>query len=262
MSVEFPLVSVLMTAYNRAQYIAASIESVLASTYTNFELIIVDDCSTDDTVAIAKNYAQKDSRLKLFVNKENLGDYPNRNKAAAHATGKYIKYLDSDDLIYAHGLEVMVTAMEEFPTAGFGLSAISDAAHSYPHCINMHTAYLEHFGAYGHFGRAPGSSIILKKAFDQVGGFSGKRMIGDNELWFTLGRYYPLVKLPRDLVWDRVHDSQESKSEYATAYETLRKEVMNAALAHADCPLNAAEIEAITKAEKRKSIKQIIRKWL
>lgn len=262
MSVEQPLVSVLMTAYNRAQYIAASIESVLASTYTNFELIIVDDCSTDDTAAIAKSFTQKDPRVKLFENKENVGDYPNRNKAAAYATGKYIKYLDSDDLIYAHGLQVMVAAMEQFPAAGYGLSAISDAVHPYPHCINMHMAYLEHFGSYGHFGRAPGSSIILKKAFDQVGGFSGKRMIGDNELWFTLGRYFPLVKLPRDLVWDRVHAAQESKSAYATAYEQLRKEVVNAALAHADCPLSAAEIESIRKTEKRKSLKQIVRKWL
>lgn len=262
MRVEPPLVSVLMTAFNREKYIAEAIESVLASTYNNFELIIVDDCSTDDTVAIATNYAKKDPRVKLFVNKENLGDYPNRNKAAALATGKYIKYLDSDDLIYAHGLQVMVAAMEQFPSAGFGLSAISDAAHPYPFCINMHKAYLEHFGAYGHFGRAPGSSIIVKKAFDQVGGFSGKRMIGDNELWFTLGRYYPMVKLPRDLVWDRVHDAQESKSEYAAAYEKLRKEVVSAALANADCPLSAVEIESIRKTEKSKSFKKIVRKWL
>ena len=59
-----PLVSVLMTAYNRAEYIGKAIESVLASTYPNFELIIVDDGSTDDTLSIARNRAANDSRIK------------------------------------------------------------------------------------------------------------------------------------------------------------------------------------------------------
>ena len=63
-----PLVSVLMTAYNREKYIAEAIESVLASTYTNFELIIVDDCSTDKTVEIAKSYEVKDNRIKVYIN--------------------------------------------------------------------------------------------------------------------------------------------------------------------------------------------------
>ena len=63
-----PIVSVLMTAYNREKYIAAAIESVLASTLTDFELIIVDDGSRDRTVEIAKTYAAKDTRIKLYVN--------------------------------------------------------------------------------------------------------------------------------------------------------------------------------------------------
>ena len=63
---DFPLVSVLMTAYNREKYIAEAIESVLASTYKNFELIIVDDCSKDKTVEIARRYAKKDQRIKCM----------------------------------------------------------------------------------------------------------------------------------------------------------------------------------------------------
>ena len=66
-------------------------------------------------LAIAKSYEQKDARIKVYVNDKNLGDYPNRNKAASYAKGKYIKYLDADDLIYPHGLEVMVHTMEQFP---------------------------------------------------------------------------------------------------------------------------------------------------
>ena len=68
---EAPLVSVLMTAFNRQNFIEEAIESVLSSTYTNFELIVVDDCSTDNTVAVAQKYAERDKRIKLFVNNKN-----------------------------------------------------------------------------------------------------------------------------------------------------------------------------------------------
>ncbi|RZK18039.1 MAG: glycosyltransferase family 2 protein, partial [Flavobacterium sp.] len=72
-----PLVSVLMTTYNREKFITESIESVLFSSYTNFELIIVDDASTDQTAIIAQRYAAKDNRVRLIVNESNIGDYPN-----------------------------------------------------------------------------------------------------------------------------------------------------------------------------------------
>ena len=262
MKQHLPLVSVLMTAYNREDFIAQAIESVLKSTYKNFELIIVDDGSKDKTVNIAKSYETKDSRVSVFVNKENLGDYINRNKAASYAKGKYIKYLDSDDIMYEHGLQVMVDSMEKFPEAGYGLSAISDSNHPYPHCISAHDSYLEHFNGYGHFDRAPGSSIIQKAAFDKVSGFSGKRMIGDNELWFKLSRYFSMVKLPRDLVWDRIHSGQESKTDYAKEYELLRQTVLTEALSHPDCPISRIEIEEIKAKIKRKAIKQKLKKWL
>src|SRR5450631_1699837 len=112
-----PFVSVLMTAYNREKYIAEAIESVLASTYTNFEFIIVDDGSVDTTVEIARSFELKDSRVKLYINEKNLGDYPNRNKAASYAKGKYLKYLDSDDMIFKDSLLKMVNAIEKYPDA-------------------------------------------------------------------------------------------------------------------------------------------------
>src|ERR1017187_1015293 len=122
-SPDSPLVSVLMTAYNREKYIGEAIESVLASSYADFELIIVDDCSTDSTVAIARSYEARDKRIKVFVNEKNLGDYVNRNEAAKFGSGKYLKYVDSDDLIYPYGLDVMVKAMEQFPDAALGITS-------------------------------------------------------------------------------------------------------------------------------------------
>ena len=75
-----PLVSVLMTAYNREKYIGEAIESVLQSTYKNFELIIVDDCSVDDTLKIASSFLKNDQRIQVFKNNSNLGQFRNRNK--------------------------------------------------------------------------------------------------------------------------------------------------------------------------------------
>jgi len=87
---KIPKISILTTVYNREKYLAACIESVLASSYQNWELIIVDDVSTDTSVAIAKSYEKKDARIKVYVNAQNLGDYPNRNKAASYAKGKML----------------------------------------------------------------------------------------------------------------------------------------------------------------------------
>jgi glycosyltransferase involved in cell wall biosynthesis len=257
-----PIVSVLMTAYNREKYITEAIQSVLSSTLSDFELVIVDDCSNDRTVEIARKFEEEDHRVRVFVNEVNLGDYPNRNKAASYAIGKYIKYLDSDDIMYPHCLEVMVNCMEHFPEAVYGLSALYDAKGPYPALLNPHDAYIEHFYGFGHFNRAPGSAIILKKAFEKVGGFSGKRMIGDLELWFILSRNFSLVKMPQGLVWSRLHNEQELSSKYANNYALLTKKVIEESLDQQDCPISQNEINAIKKTLKRGKRKQQILKLL
>ncbi|GAB3663604.1 hypothetical protein GCM10028791_39020 [Echinicola sediminis] len=86
-----PLVSVLMPAYNSEAYIGIAIQSVIDSTYQNWELIITDDNSTDNTLEIARSFEKNDDRVKVILNDKNYGDYPNRNKAASHAQGKYLK---------------------------------------------------------------------------------------------------------------------------------------------------------------------------
>lgn len=267
---QYPLVSVLMTAYNRDNYIDEAIQSVLASTIKDFELIIVDDASTDKTVEIAKSYAEKDKRVKVFINEQNLGDYPNRNKAASYAQGKYIKYLDSDDIMYAHCLDVMVNCMEKFPEAGFGLSAIADPSKPYPVQLSSREIYIESFNGYGHFERAPGSSIIKKEAFDKVGGFSGERMIGDADLWCRLALSYPMVKFVAGLYWSRLHEGQESQSSFARhQYDQLRIRLLDRYFNNPACPLNNKEKkmfrDSISKEKRRafflKTVKKILRPY-
>src|SRR5258708_34709462 len=118
-----PAVSVLLTAYNRAPYIASSIESLLSQTFGDFEPLITDNCSTDGTFDIAKKYEGLDSRIRVVQNERNLGQFGNRNRAAELARGSLLKYHDSDDLMYPHCLAVMVPILLSEPRAGFGLSA-------------------------------------------------------------------------------------------------------------------------------------------
>jgi glycosyltransferase involved in cell wall biosynthesis len=236
-----PLVSVLTTCFNRADFIGEAIESVRASSYQDFELIVVDDCSTDESYSIAKAYQQQDDRVRVYRNENNLGDYPNRNEAARHARGKYIKYLDSDDLIYPHGLEVMVTCMESVPGAGYGLSANGDTNGLYPSKLSAREAYIENFFENNLFGRAPGSSIINREAFWSVDGFSGRRQVGDHEFWLKISKCFDLVKMPRDLVWDRAHGEKESAYDSDLQKAKMHMDVVQAALDDDRCPLNSYE---------------------
>ena len=118
-----PTVSVLLTAYNRERYIASSIESVLAQTFGDFELLITDNCSTDGTLKSPSRYTLVDSRVRVVVNERNLGQFGNRNRAAELSRGSLLKYHDSDDLMYPHCLAAMVAMLQSEPRAGFGLSS-------------------------------------------------------------------------------------------------------------------------------------------
>ena len=109
----FPLVSIITPSYNSEKYIIETIESVLAQTYKNWEVIIVDDLSTDDSLQIIEQYAQKDRRIKVIRSKQNRGPAKARNRAIEEAKGKYIAFLDSDDVWFPDKLEKQITFMQE-----------------------------------------------------------------------------------------------------------------------------------------------------
>lgn len=106
------LVSIIMPSYNTANYIEASIESVRHQTYENWELIIVDDCSTDNTDEIVKPLLS-DARIRYLKNEKNSGAAISRNRALREAKGKWIAFLDSDDLWLPEKLEKQVAFMEQ-----------------------------------------------------------------------------------------------------------------------------------------------------
>lgn len=108
-----PLISIITPNYNCARFIAQTIESVLAQTYTNWEMLIVDDCSTDGSYEIAREYAEKDSRIKVFRNEKNSGAAVSRNRAIEASSGEYVAFLDSDDLWLPEKLERQLNFMQE-----------------------------------------------------------------------------------------------------------------------------------------------------
>jgi glycosyltransferase involved in cell wall biosynthesis len=140
----------------------------------------------------------------------NLGDYKNRIKAAEYARGKYIKYLDSDDILYPHSLQIMVDAMEKYSEAGLALSFnVIDDKEPYPQLIDSREAYTSYFLGNNPLAVGPSAAIIRRKCYETVGGFSGRLYVGDTELWLKLAANYSVVKLQPALVWWRQHEGQQ-----------------------------------------------------
>ena len=124
---EQPLVSVIVAAYNVERYLPAALESVLAQTYKNLEILVVDDGSTDKTPGICDTYARKDSRIRV-IHKENGGLSDARNAALPVASGDYIAYLDGDDRMQPCMIEAMVRAclLTDAPVAAVKYRAVRE----------------------------------------------------------------------------------------------------------------------------------------
>jgi glycosyltransferase involved in cell wall biosynthesis len=260
-----PLVSVLMTAYNRERYIAEAIESVLASNYTNFELIIVDDGSSDDTVSIADSFIAKDPRIQLYLNEKNIGDYPNRNRAAAYAKGKYIKYVDSDDKIYPFSLNIMVDAMENNPSIVLGLCVgrITDDKRTFPIVFSPAEAYFHHFFKGGLLFTGPSGSIIRRDYFNESGGFSGKRFVSDTEFWLKIAQSNPVMFLQPALVWWRRHVEQEFNLGHVNEdYVRLNYDLNKTFLETKHCPLEEKDRLSAVRNYKNRFARKIVKKMI
>lgn len=106
-------VSIIMPSYNAAKFIAAAIQSVIEQTYSNWELLITDDCSKDDTINIIKKFQEIDNRIQLFSTGKNSGAAVARNISLQNATGKYIAFLDSDDTWISNKLETQIKFMKK-----------------------------------------------------------------------------------------------------------------------------------------------------
>lgn len=247
---KMPLVSILMTSYNREKYIGSAIQSALYQTYENWELIVLDDCSKDKTFEIAKAFSSKDSRIKVYRNDSNLGQFKNRNRVASFAEGEYLKYLDSDDLLYPFAIEQLVYYMVQYPEAGYGLCSIDqDPKYIFPVQLSPVEAYQRHYlDKKLIFHKAPLSSIIRKDAFNKAGGFPHEAVSGDFAMWLHLSLFFPVVLMPHGMIWYRVHPDQEmqkTKDNILVEFEYFK--VAEYYISLDKCPLNEREKKIVLR---------------
>ncbi|QXE20237.1 glycosyltransferase [Clostridium sp. 001] len=197
-----PLVSVCIPVYNGEKYIKYTIDSVINQTYKNLEIIICDNCSTDDTVKIVESY--NDKRIKLYNNESNIGYTNNVNKCAELSNGKYIKYVYADDTIDKNCIQEMVTVMEKNPDVtlcGVNFCHINEKnevisepilhmnSEKYPSKVFFKALVIN-----GNIVGCPSNVMIRKKSFKSIGLFSQEfKYVGDYNVWIKLcklGNYY------------------------------------------------------------------------
>ena len=220
-------VSAIILTYNRADLIMEAIESVLAQTYTDYEIIVIDDGSTDKTAQVLRELIET-GRIR-YIWQENQGECAARNHGLRQARGEYVAFLDSDDLWLPQKLEAQVACLEAYAEAGLVQSSFlkfDDATGNnlgirdtswfsgwiYPQ-IFMHWSDL----------MAVDAVLIPLKVLQHVGGFDETLKRGlDLELWWRISRYYPFMAIPEVLTKVRVHSGSVSAADKATVSEWFR----------------------------------------
>lgn len=191
-TVQQPLFTIATISYNSGKWIRQTIESVLSSSFIDFEFIISDDCSTDDTWAIIEQY--KDPRIRAWRNEKNMGEYPNRNKVLNEAKGAYIFYIDGDDLLYKHSLRELSEYINAFPgAAGIWASGGMDFA-VFPYLFTPEEmTRLIFFSPYHISIVGFAESLFKVSVLKQVGGFSHKYTSGDVYIKKRIACEYPVL---------------------------------------------------------------------
>ena len=204
---ESPLVSVVLGTYNGAVYLEEQLRSVLAQTWSNLEIIAIDDGSTDQTVGILREYAARDSRIKIIINEQNLGFVRNFEKGCSLSKGKWIALCDQDDYWSPEKVEKMVHAIGDYPMiycdsdlCGPDLqpmgTRISDLVHyqSFDDCRQL----CVFSRMYGH------ATLITRTLFDKASPFR-KEIPHDGWLAYHATLYGGIRYLPEVLVKYRQH---------------------------------------------------------
>jgi glycosyltransferase involved in cell wall biosynthesis len=207
-----------MTCFNREKYIEESILSVINSNYKNLELIIADDCSIDQSEKLIKKYLQLDNRIKYIKNNTNLGDYPNRNSAAFHATGEYLMFVDSDDILFKDSISKCIAYMMEYPDVKFGISAVKYINHGIRY-LNSRNAIEIHFFNYPILMSGPGGTIHRRDFFNQLNGFPIDYGPA-NDMYHNLKAVLstPILLFSFEISYYRIHPEQESSNKFRYLY--------------------------------------------
>ncbi len=221
----FPI-SVVMPCFNVEKYILASMQSILNQTFNNFELIIIDDGSTDQTAKIISGI--KDNRIKLIKHRHNLGNYPARNTGISYASGKYIAMMDADDVALPNRLEVQFTYLEDHKRVG--------AIGSHFKFIDQHSNHLykcESPTDYKNFkifllrnNCMLQSSIMVRRHLVRKYNLfynTQYRYAADYDFVWRCSCHFPIFNIPEVLVHYRIHNNQISGSQWEAQHALGRQ---------------------------------------
>jgi len=205
-----PFISVLMVTYNSSAFVTEAIGSVLAQTDANFELVICDDNSTDNTWDIINSF--KDERIKASRNDKNLGEYQNRNKAIATAKGDYVIFVDGDDIIYDYCLKTLTSFAVKYPDCGMILARPWNERIIYPLQISSRQFYCFEFLDSG-ITAINFTKILFKKvALLAVNCFDNSKIkMGDDYIQYKIAALYPSLVIQDGFSWWRRRSGQASE---------------------------------------------------
>jgi hypothetical protein len=163
-------------------------------------------------------------------------------------------------MLYPFGLGAMLDMMLRHPSAAFGLQCPAMKSRPHPVLLTPAEAYHEHYLEGGLFGVGPTGAIILASAFQRSGGFSGKRYVGDVEMWLKLAALYPVLKFMEGLVWWRSHAGGELQIGYGTlAQNSGEYRVQAEALASESCPLSGTDRARAMRWMKHRHARAVLR---
>jgi ADP-heptose:LPS heptosyltransferase len=218
-----PKVSIIMPTYNRAAYIGETIESVCNQTYKNWELIIVDDGSDDDTEKIISQI--KDERIQFYKAGRIAINGKIKNIGIEKASGELVAFIDSDDLWAAAKLEKQVTALQQYPEAGFSLTGgynfrklnePIDFFYKPREGIQYGDIFISIFKS--EVSTTTPSLMLRKECLGHAGAFEETKPFSDIDFILKLASYFKAVILFEPLLYRRLHDANDSNANWVKGY--------------------------------------------
>jgi glycosyltransferase involved in cell wall biosynthesis len=227
---EQPLVSIIMPVYNCEKYIAAAMDSMLQQSFQNFELIVLEDCSTDNTAAILKNYT--DSRIKLVLNTQNIGLIPNLNKGIdlVSPAAKYVARMDGDDISMLNRLTMQVDFLEATPNVDV-VAATVKLIDENGHDIGtwkedvIHTS-IDQIRSFLSFNNCIAHPTVMLKAplIKQLRYEPNQMLSEDYDLWLRcMSQNKTIAKIAQPLVLHRILSNSFTRTRNIGLFKRMRK---------------------------------------
>jgi len=219
-----PKVSIILPTYNRAEYILEAIDSVRKQTYLNWELLIVDDGSGDNTAELVTQI--KDKRIQLHKTASRLGITGTRNEGLRKANGELIAFIDSDDLWAPVKLQKQAEALNQYPEAGFTLTGgynfrkLNEPLEFFYKqngglkCDDLLIPFFK-----SEVAATTPSLLFRRQCLEVTGFFNESKSFADVEFIVSLASHYKGIVLYEHLFYRRLHDSNVSKAEWKKGYE-------------------------------------------